>query len=244
MADQKVAIVTGGGYGIGRGIAQSMAASGWTIVVYDLSEEKARETQRLVSETGRSCEVFPGDVTNWTRVQEGVAWTLEHFGRIDGLVNDAAARYAGNILEITEEQWDFTVSIVLKGPFLMCKAVIPHMIEAGGGAIVNISSADSYGRKGMIPYAAAKGGINTLTLCLAADHIQDHIRVNAVLPGFTVTGMTEHYPPERLEASGSRLVAGRPGQPADVADMVDYLMSDKAETITGSIFGGLPLANH
>ena len=194
-------------------------------------------------EAGGRCEVLQGDVTDWERVQECVAYVMDEFGRIDGLVNNAGARYAGSVLDVTEEQWDFTVNIVLKGPFLMCKAVIPHMIGAGGGSIVNISSGDSYGRKGMIAYAAAKGGINTLTLCLAADHLEHHIRVNAVLPGFTVTGMTEHYPPERLAASGARLVAARPGQPEDVANMVEFLMSDKAETITGAIFGGLPLAN-
>ena len=243
MNDNKIAIVTGGGYGIGRGITLALANSGWTPVVYELNEERAQRTRELVMEAGGRCEVFQGDVTDWERVQEFVAYVMGEFGRIDGLVNNAGARYAGSVLDVTEEQWDFTVNIVLKGPFLMCKAVIPPMISAGGGSIVNISSGDSYGRKGMIPYAAAKGGINTLTLCLAADHLEHHIRVNAVLPGFTVTGMTEHYPPERLAASGARLVAARPGQPEDVANMVEFLMSDKAETITGAIFGGLPLAN-
>ena len=207
MSDSKVAIITGGGYGIGQGVALALAKSDWIPVVYDLNEERAQRTRELVMEADGRCEIFQGDVTDWQRVQECIGWVMDEFGRIDGLVNDAAARYTGTVLDITEDQWDFTVDVVLKGSFLMCKAVIPHMIGAGGGSIVNISSGDSYGRKAMIPYAAAKGGINTLTLCLAADHLQDHIRVNAVLPGFTVTGMTEHYPPDRLAASGARLVA-------------------------------------
>ena len=243
MSDSKAVIVTGGGYGIGRGITLALAKSGWIPVVYELNEERAWQTQELVAQAGSRCEVFQGDVTDWERVQECVAYVMDEFGRIDGLVNNAGARHAGTVLDITEEQWDFTVDIVLKGPFLMCKAVIPHMIRAGGGSIVNISSGDSYGRKGMVSYAAAKGGLNILTLCLAADHVQDRIRINAVLPGFTVTGMTEHYPPERLAEAGARLVAARPGQPEDVAHMVEFLMSDKAETITGAIFGGIPLPN-
>ena len=244
MADDKIAIVTGGGYGIGRGITRALTGSGWTVVIYDIDEERAQETKRLVGESGGNCDVLQGDVTDWGRVQQGVAQVMDRYGRIDGLVNDAAMRYTGTILDITEEQWDRTVAVVMKGPFLMCKAVIPHMIEAGGGAIVNISSGDSYGRKGMIPYASAKGAINTLTLCLAADHLQDHIRVNAVLPGFTVSGMTEHYGAERLASTGLRSVAGRPGQPEDVAHMVDFLLSDKASNLTGAIMGGLPLAQH
>lgn len=241
MSDGKVVIVTGGGYGIGRGITLALAKSGWTTVVYELDGERARRTRDLVMEAGGRCEAFQGDVTDWERVQECIAYVMGEFGRIDGLVNNAGARYAGTVLDVTEEQWDFTVDVVLKGPFLMCKAVVPHMIRAGGGSIVNISSGDSYGRKAMVPYAAAKAGLNVLTLCLAADHVGDRIRVNAVLPGFTVTGMTEHYPPERLAAAGARLVAARPGQPEDVAGMVEFLMSDKAETITGAIFGGAPL---
>ncbi len=243
MSDGRVVIVTGGGYGIGRGVALTLARSGWIPVVYELNEDRAQRTRELVVEAGGRCEVFQGDVTDRERVQECAAYVMNEFGRIDGLVNNAGARYTGTVMDTTEEQWDFTVDIVLKGSFLMCKAVIPHMISAGGGSIVNVSSGDSYGRKAMVAYAAAKGGINTLTLCLAADHVEHRIRVNAVLPGFTVTGMTEHYSPERLATAGARLVAARPGQPEDVANMVEFLMSDRAETITGAILGGLPLAN-
>jgi NAD(P)-dependent dehydrogenase (short-subunit alcohol dehydrogenase family) len=238
----KTAIVTGGGYGIGRATTRLLAEVGWNVVVFDRDRERALETQRLVHDTGGRCEVVAGDVTSSSQVQHAADWTLDTFGRIDGLVNNAASRHVGNILQISEQQWDETVAIVMKGPFLFAKAVIPHMIAAGGGAIVNVSSGDSFGRKNMIPYAAAKGAINTLTLCLAADHLEDHIRVNAVVPGFTVTGLTEHYPPERMAELAQRNVAGRTGQPEDMGYLIRFLLSDEAETITGGLFGGLPLA--
>ena len=242
MTDGKAVIVTGGGYGIGRAITRLLAAAGWTVVIYDRDRDRAAETQRLTHDAGGTCAIIAGDVTDAAQIAQAISWTLQTYGRIDALVNNAAMRYTGTILDVTEEQWDQTVAVCLKAPFLFAKAVIPHMIAAGGGAIVNVSSPDAFGRRGMIPYAAAKGGLNTLTLCLAADHLQHHIRVNAVLPGFTVTGMTEHYPPERLREVGARTVAGRPGQPEDVAYLVRFLLSEEAATITGGIFGGLPLA--
>ncbi|HEY7062857.1 MAG TPA: SDR family oxidoreductase [Chloroflexota bacterium] len=238
----KTAIVTGGGYGIGRATTRLLAEAGWSVVVFDRDHDRALETQRLVREAGGTCEVIAGDVTDAAAVQRAADWTAATFDRIDGLVNNAASRHVGNILQITEQQWDETVAVVMKGPFLFAKAVIPHMIAAGGGAIVNVSSGDAFGRKNMIPYAAAKGAINTLTLCLAADHLEDHIRVNAVIPGFTVTGMTEHYPAERLADVGRRAVAARPGQPEDMGFLIRFLLSDEAATITGGLFGGLPLA--
>ena len=238
----KTAIVTGGGYGIGRATTRLLAEAGWSVVVFDRDRERALETQGMVREAGGTCAVVTGDVTDASAVQQATDWTVATFSRIDGLVNNAASRHVGNILQISEQQWDETVAVVMKGPFLFAKAVIPHMIAAGGGAIVNVSSGDSFGRKSMIPYAAAKGAINTLTLCLAADHLEHHIRVNAVLPGFTVTGMTEHYPAERLADVGRRTVAGRPGQPEDMGHLIRFLLSDEAETITGGLFGGLPLA--
>ena len=238
----KTAIVTGGGYGMGRATTRLLAESGWSVVVFERDRDRALETQLLVRETGGTCEIIAGDVTDAAEVQRATDWTVATFGRIDGLVNNAASRHVGNILQITEQEWDETVAVVLKGPFLFTKAVIPYMIGAGGGTIVNVSSPDSFGRKNMIAYAAAKGAINTLTLCLAADHLEHHIRVNAVLPGFTVTGMTEHHPAERIADIARRSVAGRPGQPEDIGYLIRFLLSDEAATITGGLFGGLPLA--
>jgi NAD(P)-dependent dehydrogenase (short-subunit alcohol dehydrogenase family) len=238
----RVAIVTGGGYGIGRATCCLLAEVGWVVVAIDRDEMRGQETERLIREAGGTCVFLKADVGDAVQIQRAVDWTIATFERIHGLVNNAAVRYVGNILQITEEQWDETMRVVLKGPFLCAKAVIPHMIAAGGGAIVNVSSPDALGRRNMVAYAAAKGAVNTLTLCLAADHLEHHIRVNAVLPGFTLTGMTEHYSLERIAEIGARTVAGRPGRPEDVARLICFLLSDEAETITGGIFGGLPLA--
>jgi len=238
----KTVIITGGGYGIGRAITQTLAASGWSVVIYDRHRERARATQATVQEAGGQCTVVVGDVTSAPEVERAVDETLRTYGRLNALVNNAAMRHVGTILDISEAQWDETVAVVLKGPFLFSKAVIPHFIAAGGGAIVNISSPDAFGRRAMIPYAAAKGALNTLTLCLAADHLEHRIRVNAVLPGFTLTGMTEHYSQERIAEIAAHSVAGRAGRPEDVAAIVRFLLSDAAATLTGGIYGGLPLA--
>lgn len=234
-------IVTGGGYGIGRAAAIYLAREGRLVTIADIDAGRARETVRLVGEAGGRADAVVGDVCDPMLADRAVA-AAQDMAPLQGLVTCAAARCGGTIAATTPEQWDHTVQIVLYGVFHFCRAVIPVLIEGGGGAIVNVSSPDAYGRKGMVAYAAAKGAVNTLSLCLAADHLAEHVRVNVVLPGFTVSGMTEHYPAERLAAAGARSVAGRPGTPEDTANLIGFLMSDAAETITGAIMGGLPTA--
>ncbi len=152
-------------------------------------------------------------------------------------------RHAGPITAISESQWDETINTILKGAFLFCKASITMMREqGGGGSIVNVSSPDSYGRRNMVAYAAAKAGVNTLSSCLAADHLADRIRVNVVQPGFTLTGMTEHYTADRLADTAARSIAGRVSMPEDVARLIHFLMSPAGETFTGGVFGAQPIA--
>jgi NAD(P)-dependent dehydrogenase (short-subunit alcohol dehydrogenase family) len=236
-----VAIITGGGYGIGRAAALQAAAQGWTIVVVDVDPTKAAETQNKIAQSGGRAAAVAGDVTD-ARTAERAVTSAKELGIIKGLVNCAAMRHPGPITQITEAQWDETISVILKGVFLFCRAAIPEMIGNGGGSIVNVSSADASGRKNMVAYASAKGAVNTLTLCLAADHLQDRIRVNTVIPGFTLTGMTEHYSQARLNEMSSKFVAGRPGEPDDVANIIRFLLSDESETVTGGFFGGQTLA--
>jgi NAD(P)-dependent dehydrogenase (short-subunit alcohol dehydrogenase family) len=238
---ERSVVVTGGGYGIGRAAAIKLAASGWRVLVADIDAARASETARLIEQAGGCARAATGDVRDPAFAARSVE-AAKTLAPLKGLVTCAAARCEGSITATTAEQWDRTVQIVLYGVFHFCRAVVPELVASGGGAIVNVSSPDAYGRKGMVAYAAAKAAVNTLSLCLAADHLADHVRVNVVLPSFTVTGMTEHYPTERLVDIAARSVAGRVATPRDVAHMIDFLMSDKAETITGSIMGGLPLA--
>ena len=236
-----VVIVTGGGYGIGRAVCRRVGARGCAVVAVDRDSVRAGETAGEVRAAGGTATSVAGDVTDAQCAVRAVE-AARGLGKLTGLATCAAMRHPGPITDITENQWDETVDVVLKGVFLFCKAVVPEMIRNGGGSIVNVSSPDSFGRKGMIAYAVAKAGVNALTQCLAADHVEHHIRANVVLPPFTVTGMTEHYPEDRMRGVAARSVAGRPAQPDDVARIIDFLLSDESETFSGGFFGGQPLA--
>jgi NAD(P)-dependent dehydrogenase (short-subunit alcohol dehydrogenase family) len=238
----RVAIVTGGGYGIGRAASRLLAADGWSLVIVDVDIGRAQETERAIRGAGGIALAVTGDVSDAATAAAAVE-QARGLGPLGGLVTCAAMRHEGIITAITPAQWDETVGVVLRGVFLFCQAAIPDMIANGGGAIVNVSSPDAYGRKAMVAYAAAKGGVNSLTLCLAADHAKDRVRVNAILPGFTLTGMTEHYAEERIRSVASRSVAGRPGQPEDIARLIRFLLSEDGATFTGGMFGGRYLAD-
>jgi len=238
----QTAIVTGGGYGIGRAVCQTLVSSGWNIVVCDRDAQRASETTALIrASNGHAIEAI-GDVVDPATADRAVAIARETFGNVKGLVTCAVMRHAGRITDITSDQWDETIKVVLYGVFHFCKAVVPEMIAAGGGSIVNVSSPDSFGRRGMTAYAAAKAAVNTLTTCLAADYLPAGIRANTVLSAFALTGMTEHYPAERLKEIASLSVAGRPGIPQDTAALIGFLMSKEAEVFSGGVFGGFPMA--
>jgi 3-oxoacyl-[acyl-carrier protein] reductase len=234
----RVAVVTGGGYGIGRAVCRQLAADGWSLASFDNAPQRNAETVNLIEAAGGSAVAVDGDVTDAAAAERACSTAERRFGPLSGLVNCAAMRHPGPITEITEAQWDETVGVCLKGTFLFCKAAIPRIAAAGGGSIVNFSSSDAHGRRGMIAYATAKAAIENFTRCLAADHLAERIRVNAVIPPFTLTGMTEHYPAERLEQMAAAGVAGRYAVPDDVAHLVRFLMSDDAATLTAGIFGG------
>lgn len=236
----RVAVVTGGGYGIGRAVCRQLAADGWRILTFDADAKRNAETVRLVQAGDGEAIAIDGDVTDARAVERACSAAESRYGPLGGLVNCAAMRHAGPITEITEAQWDETLDVCLKGTFLFCKAAVPRMAAAGGGSIVNFSSSDAQGRRRMIAYATAKAAIENFTRCLAADHLADYIRVNAVIPPFTLTGMTEHYPSERLDEMAANAVAGRVALPDDLANLVRFLMSDDAATLTAGLFGGTP----
>jgi NAD(P)-dependent dehydrogenase (short-subunit alcohol dehydrogenase family) len=234
----KACIVTGGGYGIGRAVCETLAADGWAIVSVDNNGDRARETVALIEQQGGNARALAGSVTDASTATRARALAEEAFGTIAGLVNCAGMRHPGSITDITEAQWDETVDVCLKGTFLFCQAAVPSIKAAGGGSIVNFSSGDALGRRAMAAYSVAKAGIEALTRCMAVDYLHDRIRVNAIVPGFTLTGMTEHYPAERLAEMAAQSVAGRLQTPNDVANLVRFLMSSESETLTGGIHGG------
>jgi NAD(P)-dependent dehydrogenase (short-subunit alcohol dehydrogenase family) len=231
-----VVIVSGGTYGIGRAITVTLAERGYRVVAFGLDQpqvgsraQKGTEgTRKELARRSLTADLLCADVSKARQVARVVQFAIRKYGRIDALVNNAAIRVKGALLQTTEEMWDKTLSVNLKGMFLTTKAVLPHMIRQGKGAIVNIGSGSGWGRHGRIAYCASKGGVLAFSAALALDHLEDHIRVNVVVPGFTRTGMTEG-------AKIPKRMAGKILRPQDAANAVAFLLSPDAEAISGSV---------
>ena len=241
MSESKVVIVTGGTYGIGKGITLLLASRGCRVVAFGLDEKQlgsAAEkgsvgTRAELERQGPNADVLLADVSKASEVGKVVDFAIEKYGRIDGLVNNAAIRPYGTVLDTSEETWDRVMDVNIKGMFLATKAVLPYMIEQGGGAIVNIASGSGWGKPNRIAYCASKGAVFAFSAALAYDHVHDRIRVNAVVPGFTASGMTEGR--EEGRTLGGNNVAGRNVLPEDIAKTVAYLLSDDAEVVSGAV---------
>ena len=250
--DGKIAIVTGAAQGIGRAIALQLADEGSDMVLADIQGDKVAQTASIVGERGRTAIPIEVDVTRADQVQAMVERTLQDLGRVDVLINDAGG--SGNvgitsIEDVTEEAWDAIVDLNLKGVFLCCRAVVPHMRRQGSGRIVNISSSSARGTFGQLgtsairlPYAAAKAGVLGFTSQLAKDLAPEGIYVNAVLPGFILTepgarvrGRYDALSDEAQDAMLQGLPLGRPADAEEVAKAVAFLASDDASYTTGSV---------
>ncbi len=244
MSEKQTAIVAGGTYGIGRGIALRLARAGWHVVAFGLNtrqpgsaaEGGVEGTRAALAEAGLTGDVLEGDVSVAADVDRVVQHALDATGRIDGLVNIAAMRPTGSILDTDEATFDRTVAVNLKGMFLTCKATIPHMKAVGGGAIVNIGSGAGWGKAGILAYCSSKGGVFAFSSALAYDHLVDHIRVNVVVPGpQTESGMIEIAREEGRSMPAYQTATGRQTQPDDIANAVNFLMSAEAAQISGTV---------
>lgn len=232
----KVAIVTGAAGGMGKADAVLFAKEGAKVVITDLQEEKLNEAVQEIVDNGGEAIGIKHNVTSeedWIRVVEE---TISRFGKIDILVNNAGISNATPMLEMTVEQWDKTMSINVTGTFLGQKHVIPHMINNGGGSIVNISSiAGLTGGSGAGAYTASKGAVRLLTKATAVDFAKHNIRVNSVHPGYIKTPMTvELMADEKMKAWFlSQSPLPRLGEAEDIAKGVLFLASDESSYITG-----------
>ena len=233
------AIVTGAGSGLGRAVARQLAATGSPVAVLDRNEEAAAATaEGIVGDSG-TARGFAVDVRDHAAVASTVAEVVKALGAPSALVNAAAIQRFGHADKIDPSDWQEIIDINLSGTYYMCRSVLPHMIDAGRGAIVNIAS--TAGLTGMpydVAYCAAKGGVIQMTKALAVEYSTHRIRVNAVAPGGMETPMLRLPFPEdaspQLQQRVRRSLLGV-AQPDDVANVVCFLLSEAASYMTGSI---------
>ncbi|MGH7963497.1 MAG: SDR family oxidoreductase [Candidatus Binatia bacterium] len=236
--DGKVAVVTGGGSGIGRATAQAFARVGAKVVVADVVIDGGEETVRLIQAAGGEALFVRTDVAKGTEVEALVTKTVATYGRLDCAFNNAGIEgQFVPIIEGSEEMWDQVIDINLKGVWLCLKSEIVQMLKQGGGAIVNTASvAGLIGAAGGSAYVASKHGVNGLTKTAALEYAKQGIRVNAVCPGVIRTPMVERAisaNPQMAEFMAAVEPVGRLGKPEEIAEAVVWLCSDAASFVTG-----------
>ena len=233
----RVAIVTGGGTGIGRSIALEFAEFGADVVVSSRKLENLKKVADEVKALGRQSLAIVADVTKKTDVDHLVQRTMEKFGRIDILVNNAGVGTKVPIIDVAEDEWDLIIDTNLKSSYYCCQAVGKQMIEQKMGNIINITSGDGKRVSGGLgtSYNVAKAGVIMLTQCLAWDLGKHNIRINSIAPGFTKTQMAQPLlsDPELLKMIESRRPLGRIGEPGEIASAALFLASDASSYITG-----------
>lgn len=236
----KVALVTGGGSGIGRASAIRLAEEGAKVVVNDINPATGQEAVQTISDAGGTALFVRADVAQVAECERIVAETVAAFDRLDILVNNAAVMIEKTVVDTTEADWDRIAGVNLKGVFFVAKYAILQMQKQGeGGSIVNMASVNSfYAEGGIAAYCMTKGGIAQFTRALAMDHSAEGIRVNAIAPGWIETPMNEAFfalGPHIREQAGKLHAIGRTGQSVEVANAVVFLVSDEASFVTGSL---------
>ena len=243
MNKNKVAIITAAaGSGIGGAIARQLAEDGMDIVVTDAHERRCKEyAEKWSDEFGREFLALPLDVTDYDAAGEVMKSVVARHGRLDVLVNNAGWNKIEPVSEMARETWLRSIDVDLNGTFNCMRHALPHMIAGGGGAIVNISSIAAWetSTEHGAAYSAAKAGVHALTRVAAAENGKFGIRVNAVAPGLIYNDFLRRiYPDEFFEGyAENRSLVGRVGEPRDIADIVSFLVSDKAGYINGEVYG-------
>jgi 3-oxoacyl-[acyl-carrier protein] reductase len=234
--EEKVAIVTGGGRGIGLAIATVLAERGASVVVSDRDAGTAEHAAAELSSKGKRAIAVAADVASGADVKNLVATTIAHWGRVDILVNNAGITRDNLLIRMKDEDWDAVISVNLKGVYHCIKAVLPAMSKQRSGKIISISSiAGVMGNAGQANYAASKAALIGLTKTIAREYASRGITANAVAPGFIDTAMTAGLPAVVKETLMKEIPLARLGVPADIAYAVAFLASSQADYITGQV---------
>jgi 3-oxoacyl-[acyl-carrier protein] reductase len=241
----KVVIVTGAAAGIGRATARRFAQEGARIAAWDVADGQAAAVVSELTSAGGEAVFRKVDVTDSADVQRAVEETVAAWGRVDVLVNNAGILRDGMLVkwkdgaltgQMSDDQFQSVIDVNLKGPFICTRAVVPHMITAGGGVVLNASSVVGiYGNFGQTNYVATKAGVIGMTRTWARELGRHRIRVNAVAPGFIATEMVKQMPEKVLAAMVSKVPVGRIGNPEEIADAYVWLASDAASYVHGAV---------
>lgn len=233
----KVAIVTGGGSGIGRAIATALAREGAQVAICGRDRNKLDAAAREIGSGGEDCLAISADLGEPIEIDDLVSATVKRFNALHVLVNNAGVLLPGTAESLSYEAWEQTFATNVRAPWLLTRAVLPHLRKAGGGSIINIGSVlSTLGAPNRVAYAASKGAVLAMTRAMAVDHAAEKIRVNCICPGIVETEMVAAFNMD--EAARKRRLAmhplGRFGQPEDIAGLAVFLASDESSWITGA----------